>query len=530
MREVGIVLTMKRNIKYLRLSLEDDEVSGNLRDESNSITNQRFLLDQYILSHPDVGTDFEEIIDDGFSGTSFQRPGMSRLLDLVEADQVDTILIKDLSRFGRNYLESGYYIELVMPAHGVRLIAVNDFYDTKERRNTAGDIGLAINNLKNEYYSRDLSMKVKTTNDIQRRNGQFNGRVPFGYLTGPTKHDIVIDKEAAEVVRYIFHLAADEGMNTPAIAKRLNEDGITPPSVYRKRKRGYRGRTQSFWTTNAVYNLLIKRIYTGSIEMYKGHLIEIGSKRHKKIPRDERIIIPNTHEAIVSESVFFQAQTVITRQHRGKNLHGPAEPMLAGYLKCGCCGIRLFRKHTFDSLYFCRTANVWEDGFCNMVSCDAKELEAVVFQAIQNLVRLADLEAEQRNTAKARLEQDISGIKNSIHSLSRKRKQIGQEKLEWYELFRSGSIDRAGFAEKKRVCAERGGEIINETNNLTARLAGLSTKLQSDEAARPNLPSLGSTNHLTPELLKTFVQKVTIGQDGAPDITFKVKNVFTGNN
>ena len=107
MREVGIVLTMKRNIKYLRLSLEDDEVSGNLRDESNSVTNQRFLLDQYILSHPDVGTDFEEIIDDGFSGTSFQRPGMSRLLDLVEADQVDTILIKDLSRFGRNYLESG---------------------------------------------------------------------------------------------------------------------------------------------------------------------------------------------------------------------------------------------------------------------------------------------------------------------------------------------------------------------------------------------------------------------------------------
>ena len=122
--------TERRCFKYLRVSLEDDAVSGSLRDESNSIANQRSMLNQYIQSHPDIGRSFEEIVDDGFSGTSFQRPGMSRLLALVEADQVDTVIVKDLSRFGRNYLEAGYLIELVFPSHHVRLIAVNDHYDT----------------------------------------------------------------------------------------------------------------------------------------------------------------------------------------------------------------------------------------------------------------------------------------------------------------------------------------------------------------------------------------------------------------
>lgn len=198
----------------MRLSLEDDEVDGVLQDESNSITSQRHILNQYIAGHPELGTDFEEIIDDGFTGTTFQRPGMEKLIRLVEAGEVNMIIVKDLSRFGRNYLEAGYYIELVFPAYQVRLIAVTDFYDTAQQDCSGGDIGLALNNIKNELFSRDISAKVKSTLDIQRRNGQYAGRVPYGYITGPTKHDIIVDPEAAAVVKRIFHMATEEHMKT----------------------------------------------------------------------------------------------------------------------------------------------------------------------------------------------------------------------------------------------------------------------------------------------------------------------------
>ena len=258
-------MKQRRCFKYLRLSSEDEAVAGQMRDESNSIANQRSLLNRYIQTHPDIGTDFEELIDDGYTGTSFQRPGMKKLLSLVEADQVDTVIVKDLSRFGRNYLEAGYYIELVFPAHRTRLIAVNDHYDSIERHYSAGDIDLALNNLKNEFYSRDNSAKVKSSLDVQRRSGQFSGRVPYGYVKGPTKREILVDEEAAKVVRYIFHLAADEHMRTSQIAQQLNAKDIPSPSLYRKQKWGYKGKVQPVWTISSVFHILINRIFKGWI-------------------------------------------------------------------------------------------------------------------------------------------------------------------------------------------------------------------------------------------------------------------------
>ena len=524
--------TERRCFKYLRVSLEDDAVGGSLRDESNSIANQRFMLNQYIQSHPDIGKNFEEIVDDGFSGTSFQRPGMSRLLALVEADQVDTVIVKDLSRFGRNYLEAGYLIELVFPSHHVRLIAVNDHYDTNSHEHYAGDIGLALNNIKNEFFSRDLSAKVKTTNDIQRRNGQFSGRVPYGYLTGPSGHDIMVDEEAAMIVRYIFSLAADQGMKTREIAKKLNAEGIVTPSLYKKQKRGYRGKVQSFWGAESVYCILINRIYTGSLEMYKGHLNSVGSRKATKIPRDEREIIPNTHQAIVSEETYWKAQRVIIRPSpdsvRKKKAAPPPEPMLARYLKCGCCGLRLFREHTTEPIYICHSARVRADGFCGEVACDAKALEPIVFQSITHLVQMADLKYEADKRAETQLEKEIRSVKSQLRVLSQKRKDIASEKIELYEQFRSGTLSLGAFSEQKKEAGARDAALLEQIETLSLQLSEMNREMeerQSEEASCNRL-SIGDAKSLTPELLKAFVSKVTIGRDGSPEITFHVRDVF----
>lgn len=522
----------RQSFMYLRLSSEDEAVSERMRDESNSIANQRALLRSYIQNHPDLGSDFEEIMDDGYSGTSFQRPGMKRLLSLVEADEVDVILVKDLSRFGRNYLEAGYYIELVFPVHCTRLIAVNDRYDSRERLNTAGDIDLALNNLKNEFYSRDCSMKMKSSLDAQRRSGQFSGRVPFGYLHGPTKRDIVVDEKAAQVVRHIFHLAADLHMCTSQIARQLNGEGVLSPSLYRRERCGYRGRIQPIWMVSTVYQVLTNRIYTGSFEMYKRHVNGVGMTKMTVVPRREREIISNTHQPIVSEAVFLEAQKVILSKKGARKATAyrrRPKPMLAKYLKCGCCGVRLSRPVCTEPIYRCRTASIQENGPCKSVACDAVALEQVVFQAIRNLIELADIEQEQRQSALGQLQQRIGAVKRQIHALSMKNRECNEEKISLYEQLQSGQIDREAFSAFKHEADQRLKLNRAEIEALTEQLSALSVELEAVESEQqPQLPALDGIDRLTPALLEAFVSRVVIHRGGEPEIVFRVKGLSGG--
>lgn len=524
------MIDTRKNIKYMRLSLEDDEVDGVLQDESNSITSQRHILNQYIAGHPELGTDFEEIIDDGFTGTTFQRPGMEKLIRLVEAGEVNMIIVKDLSRFGRNYLEAGYYIELVFPAYQVRLIAVTDFYDTAQQDCSGGDIGLALNNIKNELFSRDISAKVKSTLDIQRRNGQYAGRVPYGYLTGPTKHDIIVDPEAAAVVKRIFHMATEEHMKTSEIARKLNSEGVPSPSMYKAEKRNYKGKVQPFWTKDNVYRTLIRRIYTGSFEMYQQHLKGVGSKLSSGIPRDKRIVIPNTHEAIITESIYEAAQKIIRHQtpkRRRKAVPPPPEHVLARYLKCGCCGCKLFQTHSGEPNYECHNARWRTDGECWQVNCDAAALEPVVFHSIEKLVQLADQEAQENRTAAQDAEDRGAKLKNAIRSLKDKRKAINGHKVELYEQLKCGDLTLQDFKKSKQACNDEEAVLQSLLERNIEELASVRAEIEAlSQAAKASVLPPVTEDHLTPELLKAFVQKVVIHPDGSPEIIYKVKNVF----
>ena len=202
------MLDNRIDVKYLRLSLEDGDVESGSDRESCSIGSQRRCIDNYIASHTDLDGDFEDFIDDGYSGTSMDRPAMRRLLRLVEEGRVRTIIVRDLSRFARDYLEAGHFLEFVFPAYEVRFISINEEFDSVALGEDTGGMELAVRNLVNYMYSKDTSRRIKSVVDLKKLSGEFvYGFAPYGYKKGAEKNTIVIDDEAAMVVKRIFKWA-----------------------------------------------------------------------------------------------------------------------------------------------------------------------------------------------------------------------------------------------------------------------------------------------------------------------------------
>lgn len=325
------------DIYYLRLSKEDGDVTEGNEEESCSIQSQRACIRRYLMENRLHPENFLEIRDDGYSGTTMNRPGMNQLLDLVHQGKVRTIVVRDLSRFARNYLEAGHYLEYVFPDRSVRFISVNDNYDSDAFEGTTGGLDLAIKNLLNQMYSKDISKKIKSAVDLKKLSGEYvYGAAPFGYKKGQQKNTIIVDEPAAAVVRRIFYLAS-EGTTFTAIAQMLNNEGILTPSVYLAKVRG-KYKTQAKWSFESVRNIILNRIYTGDTVPFKSHVVRVGSDRTKAIPVDQQIIIPNTHEAIISRELFYQAHNAQKRYAPRKTDPNRESYLFTSKLVCGCCG------------------------------------------------------------------------------------------------------------------------------------------------------------------------------------------------
>ncbi len=239
------------DISYLRLSKEDGDSEDGSMEESCSIQSQRICVKRYLCEHGFQEESFLEIVDDGYSGTNMNRPGMNRLIELVKSGKVRTIIVRDLSRFARNYLEAGHYLEFVFPLYNVRFISINDHFDSMELGEATGGLELAIHNLVNQMYSHDISRKIKSAVDLKKLSGKFiYGTAPFGYKKGDMRNTIVVDESAAKVVRQIFEWAAD-GITVTNIARKLNGASIPTPSVYLADVRG-KYKTRSSWSEESI--------------------------------------------------------------------------------------------------------------------------------------------------------------------------------------------------------------------------------------------------------------------------------------
>ncbi|MCL2285028.1 MAG: recombinase family protein [Firmicutes bacterium] len=312
---------------YCRLS-KDDVGSG----DSSSITTQKSMLEKYV--HDNGWAVYDCYIDDGYSGTNFQRPNFERMIDDIEAGKINMVVVKDLSRLGRNYIMTGQYTDFYFPDRGVRFIALTDGIDTK---NADNDIA-PFRNILNEMYSRDLSKKIRSSMRAKKLKGEYvSNYTPIGYLKDPTnKNRLVVEEEGAAIVRRIYEMCAN-GNGSKKIAKVLNAEGVLSPINYRRLHRGHDVDIKgNFWHVESVAHVLRNRIYTG--DMVQG-IVECSQFRRtpaKRKPKEEWIITPNMHEPIIDRELWERVQICVSSRKRVTR-DGEVQ-LFAGFLKCEDCG------------------------------------------------------------------------------------------------------------------------------------------------------------------------------------------------
>lgn len=333
---------------YIRLSKEDSREER----ESNSIKVQRMLLKKYAREHFPEG-ELQEFCDDGYTGTNLERPGVQRLLEEVRNLKINCILVKDFSRFARDYIELGSYLEQIFPFLGVRFISVNDHYDSKEFQGSLTDLDVNFKSLLYDLSSKDLSQKVRAALAVRKEKGQYvSANAPFGYEKDPgDRHGLVIAEDEAAVVRKIFCLTM-EGYTSTQIAKRLNEERVKTPVQF-KIEKGQTGRkpkgTGFLWDGSMVCHILRNEVYIGHVVQKKYGKDFVGGKNHVR-PREEWLVTCNHHEPVVDREVFYRVQ-----QGRGKSRprqEGKAHP-LTGKAVCACCRRNLRYRSGLNPYFTC---------------------------------------------------------------------------------------------------------------------------------------------------------------------------------
>lgn len=380
---------------YERLSKEDGD-----KEESNSIESQRRILKDYLNAHDDLefAAEFE---DDGFTGTNFDRPGFQAMMQAVYEKRINCIVVKDLSRFGRNYLESGKYIQQILPQFDVRFIAVNDAVDTGV--NAGFDFMLPIKNIFNESYSQDISRKVQSSFRAMQRSGEFCGAyASYGYKKSSTdKHKLIIDPYAAEIVRQVFRWYM-EGVGKRSIAAKLNAAGVLPPSEYKKScGENYRNSKKlpktTYWTYSTVARMLNNMMYKGCLVQNKSARSMRGKAKAR--PQEEWIIVEGTHEPIIAPEEWDRVQELLKQNKRQLDFTSH-QSVFAGFLKCPDCDRALVkRKYKMKNggehlFYTCGSYSRSGTQVCSKHYIKHEVLEEIVLRDLNAVIQsVSDLKA-----------------------------------------------------------------------------------------------------------------------------------------
>lgn len=309
---------------YLRIS--DEDRGGESVKESESISGQRMILREFIREHEEFShSRVTELVDDGFSGTDFERPGIKKLLQMAKAQEINCIIVKDFSRFGRNYLEVGNYLEQIFPFLGIRFISVSDQFDSFKNMGAAGSIEVGFKNIISEAYSRDLSEKIKSVRRLKASQGAFvTAFAPFGYQKSKeSKNQLIIDQECGAVVRRIFDLFLG-GMQKAEIARQLNRENVPSPMMVRRQRKEHfycsQCKEQSHWTAGRIGQILADQRYVGDNVYGRSVPEKVGSKRAVGVPKEAWIVVPDAHPGIIDRETFERVQVSGRRHYRGDPL------------------------------------------------------------------------------------------------------------------------------------------------------------------------------------------------------------------
>jgi len=472
---------------YIRLSREDGD-----KEESDSVGNQRKLLTEYVNKHDDFIL-YDVYIDDGFTGTNFNRPDFHRMVADIEDNKVNCVVVKDLSRFGRDYIDTGRYLERIFPELNVRFISVTDNIDSMKQ---AYDMLLPIKNIFNEQYARDISNKIQATVKSKQKAGEFIGAfTSYGYKKSPAnKNKLVIDEYASEVVKRVFTMYA-QGIGKQSIAKILNAEGILCPSEYKKLngenyKNCNRLEKTSYWTYSTIKVMLQNEIYIGNMVQGKQERISYKVKQRLDKPESEWVKVENTHPAIIRQSDFDVVQKLLQYDGRASKTSDSAN-FFSGFVFCGDCKTPMIRrvnqyKGKKKAFYICQTKN--KGGDCTRHSIPEEVLKRIVLKEIQAYTALfIDYQMIMEELCEMQVSYDqVIGYDTQISKLQEEYNRYYSLKASLGDDLKEGLISKAEFDDFResygRKCEEL-EQMIENQKKLVKQMfeGGVSATVQLED-------------------------------------------------
>ena len=517
---------------YLRLSKEDDDIAKSETLQSNSIENQKEYIEDYLQSKPEIRVvDF--YIDDGYSGVNFDRPDFQRMLQDIKDKKINCVIVKDLSRLGRNYIEVGKYIERLFPFLGVRFIAINDNFDSADDAALSNNIIVPFKNLINDAYCRDISIKIRSHLEVKRKRGEFIGAFPvYGYMRGEDKNKLIVDPCAAEIVKEIFAMKM-EGMSQQAIADELNRLGVLSPAEYKKEqgsgyKTVFQTHSKAKWTAMAVMRVLTNEIYVGTLIQGKESTPNYKVRVREKKPKEEWIRVENAHEAIISRTDFELISDILqkdTRVSTGKS----AVSVYSGYLVCADCGCSMVRKKvrsgSLEYVYYVCSGNKKDKDICSSHRISENTLNMAITKTLQlHLKQLGDLQESIRYI------RETSGNSDKIKKLvlqSEKRKEdiekYNRLKLECYEDYKKELITQDEYMLFKKELDNR----IEEIQRAITELGKKKRMLLDGGYEKESLLEKFLTSkeiELKRSILVRFISRIYVYEDHRIEIIFRYQD------
>ena len=523
---------------YARISNEDLSMGV-----GGTIENQTAITQKYIEDKPYLklcGT----YIDNGQTGTNFNREGFQNLIEAIKRGKINCIVVKDLSRFGRDYIETGNYLEKVFPFLGVRFISVNDNYDSHNLSKNKNNLSVILKNLINDIYAKDLSKKIKSALEIKQKKGEYiGGNAPYGYIKSPeNKHKLVINEDTAPIVKKIYQWKID-GMNDTDIIRNLENLQVPSPSNYLYSKGllyNEKFSKKSFWSKKTINAILSNPVYIGNCVQGKEKSRFDAGLKSERLSEDKWIIVENTHEPIIETEIFYAVKNMLNKRnavhHELRKKNEPKENrenIFLGFVKCADCGRSLIRKDTTtaDKLYYyfgCpRYSNYLSDGCTRKFISEIKLKKAVFISIKQQLSILLDTETKiKRIKSSPQTKNKEWSLREELQSIKQNQIKLNSFRNSLYDDFKDGLLNDKEYSFTRQKYETDGNILAARLNEISAELEEYANKaitvnIYFDEARRFN-----ETEELTKEMLTTFIEKITVYGDKRIEIIFRFQDEF----
>ena len=517
---------------YFRISREDGD-----KEESDSIKSQKELAKFFHKTHPDISA-VEEYTDDGWSGTNFERPRFLDMIDDIKRGRINCIIVKDLSRFGRNYIEVGRYLEMIFPMLNVRFISINDNIDSVGNPESVNNAIVAFKNIMNDEYCRDISNKVRSVLTNKRKQGKFIGSfASYGYLKDENDHNkLIVDPDVAPIIQDIFRWFLS-GMGVISIAKKLNEMGVPNPSTYKRLKgmnyqHPQHDKNDTLWPDSSVKRILKNRLYVGDMVQGKKKIRSYKLQVSVPIPEEEWIIVENTHEAIIDKTTFEQAQDIFARDCR-KPPNKRRCYVLSGFVRCADCKRAMNRKlisqpYADYGYYVCSTFKRMNQGACTKHTIRSDKLEKAVLETIKAQVDLAVSLDEVLNALKEKnaTAKHSRRLEAAFSEKDQELKKIKLLKMDLYPDYKNGLIDRDEYDALKCRFESQKERLEEEKKHIQEEIAAYENVIEEENAFLNYFLAHKNIQSLTREVVVELIEMIYVHEGGEITIKFRYQDEY----